>query len=208
MMIDKCREKGKRVIMATQMMHSMKKNIRPTNAEVTDVANAVLNGCDAIMTSDETTIGDYPVETIKNMTEICNKVESYYQYNNRNQTKVSDITSVIADSIVTASNKIDAKLIVAATMSGYTAKKISNLRPTAIILAPVPSEKVAKSLALSYGVYPIIVNEYNSTDELVEDGIRNANQFMTLEKNDKIIITGGFPNTGKKITNFMKIEEI
>lgn len=208
MMIDKCREKGKRVIMATQMMHSMKKNIRPTNAEVTDVANAVLAGCDAIMTSDETTVGDYPVETIKNMAEICSKVESYYRYNNRNYRKVNDITSVIADSVVTASNDIDAKLIVAATMSGHTAQKISNLRPNTVILATVPSKKVAKSLALSYGVYPTIVEEYNSTDELVEDGIEKAKEFVKLDKNDKIIITGGFPNTGKKVTNFMKIEEI
>lgn len=209
MMIDKCREKGKRVIMATQMMHSMKKNIRPTNAEVTDVANAVLAGCDAIMTSDETTIGDYPVETIKNMADICEKVESYYRYKNRtSRKKDADITSIIADSVVTAGNEIDAKLIVAATMSGHTAHEISNLRPNAIILATVPSKKVAKSLALNYGVYPTIVEEYNSTDEVVNDGKIQAQAFMDLVKGDKIIITGGFPNTGVKVTNFMKIEEI
>ena len=209
MMIDKCREKGKRVIMATQMMHSMKKNIRPTNAEVTDVANAVMAGCDAIMTSDETTVGDYPVETIRNMAEICTKVEAYYRYNNRNAKRnCSDITSVIADSVATASNEMDAKLIVAATMSGHTAQEISNLRPNSIILATVPNKKVATSLALSYGVYPRIVEEYNSTDELVEGGIKTAKEFIELNNGDKIIITGGFPNTGKKVTNFMKIEEI
>lgn len=209
MMIDKCREKGKRVIMATQMMHSMKKNIRPTNAEVTDVANAVMAGCDAIMTSDETTVGDYPVETIRNMAEICTKVEGYYRYNNINAKRnCSDITSVIADSVVTASNEMDAKLIVAATMSGHTAQEISNLRPNSIILATVPNKKVATSLALSYGVYPRIVEEYNSTDELVEGGIKTAKEFIELNNGDKIIITGGFPNTGKKVTNFMKIEEI
>lgn len=209
MIIDKCREKGKRVIMATQMMHSMKKNIRPTNAEVTDVANAVLAGCDAIMTSDETTIGDYPVETIKNMADICEKVESYYRYKNRStKDKNVDITSIIANSVVTASNEIEAKLIVAATMSGYTAHEISNLRPNAIILATVPSKKIATSLALNYGVYPMVVNEYNSTDELVEDGKIQAQAFMDLVNGDKIIITGGFPNTGVKVTNFMKIEEI
>lgn len=209
MIIDKCREKGKRVIMATQMMHSMKKNIRPTNAEVTDVANAVLAGCDAIMTSDETTVGDYPVETIKNMAEICTKVESYYRYKNKASKKVNnDITSVIANSVVTASNAIDAKLIVAATMSGHTAQEISNLRPNSIILATVPNKKIAKSLALSYGVYTKIVSEYNSTDEVVTGGITKASEFTNLTKGDKIIITGGFPNTGQKVTNFMKIEEI
>lgn len=209
MMIDKCREKGKRVIMATQMMYSMKKNIRPTNAEVTDVANAVLAGCDAIMTSDETTIGNYPVETIQNMAEICQKVESYYQYENKNlKVKNGDVTAIIANSVVTASRELDAKLIVAATMSGHTAQEISNLRPNAIILATVPTAKVAKALALNYGVYPTIVKEYNSTDEVVNDGKKQAQAFMDLNKNDKIIITGGFPNTGVKVTNFMKIEEI
>ena len=209
MMIDKCRAKGKRVIMATQMMYSMKNNIRPTNAEVTDVANAVLAGCDAIMTSEETTMGNYPVETIKNMAEICEKVESYYRYkNNTSKEKKADITAIIAESVVTASNELDAKLIVAATMSGHTAQEISNLRPNSIILATVPSEKVAKSLALNYGVYATIVKEYNSTDEVVNDGKKQAQEFMDLKKNDKIIITGGFPNTGVKVTNFMKIEEM
>lgn len=209
MIIDKCRAKGKRVVMATQMMYSMKNNIRPTNAEVTDVANAVLAGCDAIMTSEETTMGNYPVETIQNMAEICEKVESYYHYESSyEKEKKRDITSIIADAVVTASNELEAKLIVAATMSGHTAQEISNLRPNSIILATVPSSKVAKSLALNYGVYSTIVNEYDSTDEVVNDGKQQAVQFMNLKKDDKIIITGGFPNTGVKVTNFMKIEEI
>ena len=93
-------------------------------------------------------------------------------------------------------------------MSGHTAREISNLRPTAPILAPVPSTKIAKSLALNYGVYPIITNEYKTTDELVNDGIEKAKNFIKLNKGDNIIITGGFPNTGTKATNFMKIEEI
>lgn len=208
MMIDKCRAKGKRVIMATQMMASMKHNIRPTNAEVTDVANAVLAGCDAVMTSDETTMGEYPVETIQNMAEICKKVESYYRYDNKYYLNQRDKTSIIAGSVVTASNQLDAKAIVAATMSGHTAAAISNLRPNTIILATVPNEKVAKSLALNYGVYSVVVGEYDSTDDVVEDGKLQAKKFLNLNKDDEIIITGGFPNTGKKVTNFMKIEEI
>ncbi len=208
MMIDKCRAKGKRVIMATQMMTSMKHNIRPTNAEVTDVANAVLAGCDAVMTSDETTMGEYPVETIQNMSEICKKVESYYKYENKFEYNSVDKTSIIAESVVSASNKLDAKAIVAATMSGHTAASISNLRPKSIILATVPSEKIAKSLALNYGVYSAVVKEYDSTDEVVNDGKKQAKEFLDLVKGDQIIITGGFPNTGNKITNFMKIEDI
>ncbi len=208
MMIDKCRAKGKRVIMATQMMSSMKHSIRPTNAEVTDVANAVLAGCDAVMTSDETTMGEFPVETIQNMAEICKKVESYYRYDNKYIYTNKDKTSIIAQGVVSASNQLESKVIVAATMSGHTASAISNLRPNALILATVPNEKVAKSLALNYGVYSSVVGEYSSTDEIVKDGKEQAKKFMNLKKGDEIIITGGFPNTGKKVTNFMKIEDI
>ena len=207
MMIDECHLQGKGVIMATQMMTSMKHSIRPTNAEVTDVANAVLQGCDAIMTSDETTMGEYPVETVEKMAEICASVEKYTHPTNSCNNK-KDITSIIAESVVTASNDIEAKVIVAATMSGHTAREISNLRPIAPILATVPNEKVAHELALNYGVYPVIVKEYNSTDEVVNDGKAKATEFSKLEKNDHIVITGGFPNTGNKITNFMKIEQI
>ncbi len=210
MMIDKCHAKGKRVIMATQMMYSMKTNIRPTNAEVTDVANAVLTGCDAIMTSDETTIGNYPVETIQTMAQICETVESYNVYKDKyKEYRAKDITSVIADSVVTASKELGTKVIVAATMSGYTAKQISNLRPNAFVLAACPTHETARSLALSYGVYTAIVPIYNSTDEVVADAKNQAQKLMHLQKGDTIIVTGGFPNnTENKTTNFMKIEEI
>lgn len=209
MMIEKCRQKGKSVIMATQMMYSMKTNIRPTNAEVTDVANAVLAGCDAIMTSDETTIGKYPVETIKNMADICETVESYYRYKPYKEVrKGNDVASIIAESVVSASNELESKVIVASTRSGYTARKISNLRPNAFILATVPSAKVARSLNLNYGVYPVVTNEYSSTDELVKDGKEKAISFMNLQPHDKILVTGGFPTKDINQTNFMKIEEI
>ncbi len=210
MMIDKCHELGKRVVMATQMMYSMKTNIRPTNAEVTDVANAVLTGCDAIMTSDETTIGNYPVETIQMMSQICESVESYNSYKDKYKEKRSkDITSVIANSVVTASKELNTKVIVAATMSGYTARLISNLRPNAFVLATCPTHETARSLALSYGVYSKVVPVYETTDDVVADAKRKAQEFMNLQKGDKIIVTGGFPNNLEvKTTNFMKIEEI
>lgn len=208
MMISKCRAKGKRVIMATQMMSSMKHSIRPTNAEVTDVANAILSGCDAIMTSDETTMGEYPVETIQNMKRICENVESYYRYDNKYAYVAENKTEIIASSVVNAANELGSKVIVAATMSGHSARAISNLRPNAPILATVPTRKVARTLALSYGVYPVVVNEYDSTDEVINDGVAQAKKFVELNSGDKIVIAGGFPNTGKKTTNFMKIEEI
>ena len=209
MMISKCREKGKGVIMATQMMSSMKSNIRPTNAEVTDVANAVLAGCDAVMTSDETTIGKYPVETIKSMAEICESVESYYKYDYRYDKKeVKDVTTIIARSVVAASNEIEAKVIVTASMSGYTAIQISNLRPNALVLAMVPNKKVEKSLNLRYGVCPVVTGVYSTTDELVHDAKIYAKKFLENDGKHTILIAGGFPHTGVHMTNFMKIEEI
>jgi pyruvate kinase len=207
--IKKCREQGKFVIVATEMLVSMKNSIRPTRAEVSDVANAVFNGTDAVMLSDETTIGHYPVETVKCMADICENAEEFYNYDKIFDVKwVSNITASIAESVVAATKNLGAKVVVAATMSGRTARKISNLKPQAVILATVPTEKVARALALNWGVYSTVVPEYNSTDEVVTDGLTQAKKFMNLSTGDKIIITGGFPNTGIKITNFMKIEEI
>ena len=209
MIITKCREAGKFCIVATEMLVSMKKSIRPTRAEVSDVANAVFNGTDAVMLSDETTIGQYPAETVKIMANICENAEKYYNYDKKfNISWQSSITESIAKSVITASKDLDSKVIVAATMSGKTARKISNLKPECPILATVPTAKTARTLSLNYGVYSTIVKEYKSTDEVVTDGIAKAKEFMELEKGDKIIITGGFPNTGVKTTNFMKIEEI
>ena len=207
--IRKCREQGKFVIVATEMLTSMKKSIRPTRAEVSDVANAVFNGTDAVMLSDETTVGEHPVDTVKCMADICENAEHFYSYEKKFQVKYeSNITATIAKSVIEASNDLDAKLIVAATMSGRTAKKISNLKPKTIVLATVPNNKVARSLALNWGVYPVVVSEYESTDEVVSGAINSAKEFIDLKSKDKIIITGGFPNVGEKSTNFMKIEEI
>lgn len=207
MMIEKCRQKGKGVIMATQMMYSMKTNIRPTNAEVTDVANAVLAGCDAVMTSEETTMGKYPVETIKNMADICQKVESYYRYDYRYDTKLDrDITSIIARNAAGASEELNAKLIVSQTMTGYTAKQISNLRPRASILAIVPNEKVAKSLNLRFGVCPTIVPTMDTTDAMVDAALDKAKDVVELKSNDLVVVTGGLRQDGT--TNFLKIARI
>lgn len=207
MMIEKCREKGKGVIMATQMMYSMRTNIRPTNAEVTDVANAVLAGCDAVMTSEETTMGKYPVETIRNMAEICERVESYYKYDYRYDHRLDeDITSIIARNAVSASEELNSKLIITDSMSGYTAKQISNLRPRSFIVAAVPNEKVAKSLNLRFGVYPTIVPEHNNTDDMVENAISKAKEIIKLEQNDLVVVTGGLRKDGT--TNFLKIARI
>ena len=210
LMIQKCREQGKFCIVATEMLESMKKSARPTRAEVSDVANAVLDGTDAVMLSGETTVGKYPVEVVQNMAAICENAEKYYDYDYEfDSARKIDVTETIARSVVDCAKSLDVKAIVAATMSGYSARKISNLKPESIILAACPTKEVARSLALNWGVYPVLTPVYNSTDEVVNDSKEKATNFLNLQKGDIIVITGGFPNnTEVKTTNFLKIEEI
>lgn len=207
MMIDTCHAMGKGVIMATQMMYSMKNNIRPTNAEVTDVANAVIAGCDAIMTSDETTIGNYPVETINMMATICENVERITKYNlDEFKLTGTEIHNTIAKCAVDASTELPIKAIVASTLTGKTALDIASLRPDSIIVATTTSEKVAHSLALKWGVYTKLVPMYNDTDAIVKDGVNAAKELLNLKKGDLVAVVGGFPKDAH--TNFLKIQEI
>lgn len=208
-MIQRCREKGKIVVVATEMLESMKKSARPTRAEVSDVANAVLDGTDAVMLSGETTVGKFPVEVVRYMAEICRDTEEYYDYDYKFASEREvDITETIADSVVEAASVLDIKLIIASTASGDTARRISNLKPRCLILAATNSEKVAHSLALNYGVYPTIVPTSESTDEVITIAKEKAKEIMGVKSGDIIAITGGFPKNGTKTTNLLKIEEV
>lgn len=208
--IKKCRKHSKIAIVATEMLESMKKNIRPTRAEVSDIANAVLDGTDAVMLSGETTTGKHPVETVEYMSKICKMAEDSYNYDVKLLVKEEiDIPTTIAKSVIESSKILNVKNIVVATMSGNSAVKISNLKPNVPIIAACPTNEVARSLALNFGVYSKVVKEYESTDEIVEDAKRLSIETMDLVKDDIIVITGGFPNnTSNKTTNFMKIEKI
>ena len=210
MIIQKCRGFGKICIVATEMLESMKKNARPTRAEVSDVANAVLDGTDAVMLSGETTTGKFPVETVRFMADICKNTEKFYDYDYIFESKVEkDITATIAESVISCAETLDVKTIVVCTMSGYSARKISNLKPKCLILAPVPSEEVARSLALNWGVYPTVVPVYKTADQLLESAKEEAKKFTHLDTGDVIVITGGLNNKNKeKHTNFLKIEKI
>jgi len=206
-MIDICHANGTGVIMATQMMTSMKNNIRPTNAEVTDVSNAVLAGCDAIMTSDETTVGNYPVETIKMMASICESTEKITKYNLSDyKLNGTEIHNTIAECAARSTMELPIKAVVVSTLTGKTALDISSLRPNSIIVAAVTSDKVARKLALKWGIYPKVVPVYEDTDDIVRDGINAAKEVMNLKNGDIVTVVGGFPHNAH--TNFMKIEEI
>ena len=209
-MINTCRRMGKISIVATEMLETMMENIRPKRAETSDIANAVLDGTDAVMLSGETTIGKHPVETVKAMADICETTEKYAQFEYAFDIESLDnITKSIASNVVISTDALDAKLICAATISGKTARVISNLKPDAPILALCPDQKTGRRLALNWGVYDMELPFLPSTDDVLLQSVDKAKEFMDLNKGDLIVITGGFPNTDtKRITNLMKIEEI
>ena len=209
-MINTCRRLGKISIVATEMLETMMDNIRPKRAETSDIANAVLDGTDAVMLSGETTVGKHPVETVAAMAKICETTEKYASFDYAFDIESLDnITKSIASNVVLSTDALGAKLICAATISGRTARVISNLKPDAQILALCPDEKTGRRLALNWGVYDMSLPYLDTTDEVLIQSVEKAKEFMELNKGDLIVITGGFPNSDpKRITNLMKIEEI
>lgn len=206
LMIDACHKYSKGVIMATQMMYSMKNNIRPTNAEVNDVSNAILSGCDAIMTSEETTVGKYPVETVKVMTTICESSEKITKYNLEDyELRGTHIHNTIAKCAVLATKELNIKAIAVSTLTGKTAMDVASLRPNSFIVATVTNPKVSRYLALKWGVYPNLVKDISTTDDLVNEGIEASNKVIGLNKKDLVLVIGNTPKDAH--TNFMKIEE-
>ena len=205
-MIKTCRRMGKIAIVATEMLETMMENMRPKRAETSDIANAVFDGTDAVMLSGETTIGKHPIETVRAMANICETAEKYAEFNY--EPAKNNITTAIARSVVDSVELLDAKLICAATMSGETARIISNLKPNAKILALCPDEKTGRKLALNWGVYPCSVGTMDSTDEIINVAKEKAVQFANLNKEDNIVITGSFPKHEAKHTNLLKIEQI
>ena len=205
-MIKTCRKMGKICIVATEMLETMMENTRPKRAETSDIANAVFDGTDAVMLSGETTVGKHPIETVRAMANICETAEKYAEFNY--EPVENNITTAIARSVVDSVDILNAKLICAATMSGHTAKVISNLKPNAPILALVPDDKTGRRLALNWGVYPANVGVMDSTDEIIKVAKEKAIEKSNLQKDDIIVITGSFPKHQTKHTNLMKIEQI
>lgn len=205
-MIKTCRKMGKICIVATEMLETMMENTRPKRAETSDIANAVFDGTDAVMLSGETTVGKHPIETVRAMANICETAEKYAEFNY--EPVENNITTAIARSVVDSVDILNAKLICAATMSGHTAKVISNLKPNAPILALVPDDKTGRRLALNWGVYPANVGVMDSTDEIIKVAKEKAIEKYDLQKDDIVVITGSFPKHQTKHTNLMKIEQI
>lgn len=210
--IKRVRSKGKICIVATEMLASMEEKPRPTRAEVSDVANAVIDGVDSVMLSGETAVGKFPIETVEMMTSIIVETENNLNYHQMLIDSYKDVncdtTGVLAYSTVDAANMLNTKGIIVSTMSGYTAKRVSSYRPMCPIIAITPEPKTATSLSLNWGVVPIIVDKYDSTDEIVKSAVQVAKKELELNSGDKLIITGGFPLKKNRNTNFIKVEEI
>lgn len=210
--IKKCNELAKPVITATQMLDSMIRNPRPTRAEVTDVANAIYDGTDAIMLSGETAAGKYPVEAVKTMNRIAIRTEQTLDYSNNgkyeNCTGEITITNAISHATCQTSKDLNAKAIITSTSSGYTTRMVSKFRPKAPIIAATQDEKVMRKLSLLWGTYPVICDSFESTDEVVESSITAAKENGYVNSGDIVVITAGVPagKTGK--TNLIRVSTI
>ncbi len=210
--IDKCMDKGKISIVATELLSSMEVKVRPTRAEVSDVANAVIDGVDSVMLSAETAVGQHPGLVVETMTKIIKTAEKNINHVDMLEkamaNEIPDAVGLIAFSVANCINRLSARAVMVTTISGNTARKLSRYRPASPIFALSPNANVVKSLSLHFGVIPVLVKELNNFDKITKMAIEVANQRMELVKGERILITGGYPFKENSPTNFMKIEEI
>lgn len=209
--ITKCRMLGKRVITATEMLESMIYNVRPTRAEISDVANAVYDGTSAIMLSGETAAGKYPVQAVRTMARIAENTEKNIHYEKRflsSEFKIKNTVDAISHATCGMAIDIDAKAIAVCSLSGMTARMVSRFRPPVDIVGLTTSEKTWHKLSLSWGVTPQICENYPSTDVLFYNAQKLTKQVLGLCDGDKIVITGGVTNGKSGNTNLIKVERV
>jgi len=210
MIIDKCNQNELPVITATQMLDSMIKNPRPTRAEVSDVANAIIDGTDAIMLSGETAAGLYPVEAVKVMSKIAYASESMTDHEQRNICKKSktSITHAVSYSAYTTAIHLKAKAVICPTYSGNTARMISMYRPNVQIIAVTSDEKVRRQMQLLWGVTPLFLKQETSTDILFYKSVIMARELGIVNSKDLVVITAGVPLAEGSKTNLMKVQVV
>ena len=216
-LIERCRLAGKPVIVATHMLESMQTNPRPTRAEVTDVANAVLQMADVIMLSGETAAGKYPVESVEAMASIAERTEqtldsidkeygNWSAYSSYKQT--SSITEMVCQAAVITSLNLQAQAIITPTESGYTARMVAKFRPKAPIVAVTEHNHVLAGLCLQWGVIPVKGEHVKTTDEMFQNAVDLAIEAGIIRKGDYAVIAAGVPIGQTGSTNLVKIVEI
>lgn len=195
--IDLANRSGKPVITATQMLRSMVDSPIPTRAEVNDVANAVLDGTDAIMLSEETAVGKYPVKAVDMMSKIARQAEEYIDYFRDTRIAKSAVSASIPDSIshsaTVVARDLKARIIFAITRTGYTARAIARYRPQSCILALTPEEDVYQQLSLVWGVFPVKNSLQEDPGVLFREALTIAKKLKVVRKNDHYVFTSGYP---------------
>lgn len=207
-MIRICNEAGKPVITATQMLESMITNPRPTRAEASDVANAILDGTDAIMLSGETASGQYPVEAVTTMATIALRTESALNCDQglvRHGVRQTTTTNAISHATVQISQELSAKAVITATESGFTAQMVSKYRPTSKIVAVTPHERTIRKLQLIWGVYAIKGESLHDTDSMTQNSIQRSLESGLIHEGDLVIVTAGVPVGTKGTTNMIQV---
>ena len=217
MIIQKCNMNFKTVITATQMLDSMMRNPRPTRAEVTDVANAVYDGTDAVMLSGETAQGKYPLEALQMMVHIIQNTEQHLDYEGMLEKTgghlKSGVSSAIGYSSVLAASNLNAKCIITPSVSGATARVVSNLRPRQVILGVTPNERTLRRMSIYWGVKPIKTQAFNTTDDICDGAIELAKVKQFVETGEIVVITAGIPSPNVKkersaTSNMMRIATV
>lgn len=211
MLIRKCRLLGRRVITATEMLESMIYNPRPTRAEISDVANAVYDGSSAVMLSGESAAGKYPVEAVRNMAQIAEYTEHHTSYRKRflsAEFKIKNNLDAISHATCAMAIDVDAKGIVVCSTSGKTAMMVSRFRCPVDIIGMTTIKQAWYKLALSWGVTPVLVREFNSMDVMFFHAIESAKEHLKLQSGDNVVLTGGPINGKTGNTNTIKVEQI
>ena len=210
-LISKCRLMGKRVITATEMLESMIHNPRPTRAEISDVANAVYDGTSAVMLSGESAAGKYPVAAVKNMAEIAEYTEKgidYTEWFRTTRYEIHNNLDAVSHGTCAMAIDVDAKAIVVSSVSGKTARMVSRFRCPVDIIGMTTSERAWRKLNLSWGVTPVLSEEFSSMDVMFYHGLHRAQDVLGLKKGDNLILTGGPINGQSGNTNTLRLETL
>ncbi|MFC1883128.1 pyruvate kinase [Thermodesulfobacteriota bacterium] len=209
MLIKKANLLNKPVITATQMLRSMVESPRPTRAEATDVANAVLDGTDAVMLSEETAVGKYPVRAVQLMSRILNKAEEIYPHDRYlNMIPRKDVTESVSHASCVLADHLNASAIVTPTQSGKTAEQISHFRPGRPIIALSPNPETVRHLALLWGCMAQLVEDVKDTDDMIERAAISAINTGLVSKGDLVVITAGQPPWVVGSTNMLRVKRL
>lgn len=212
MIIKKCNDAGKPVITATQMLESMIHAPVPTRAEVSDIANAIFDGTDAVMLSEETTLGKFPVEAVEVMSRVAVEVERDHCERfdiEALENGEMDIVNSITKSVVNTAHDVDAKLIFALTETGFSARMVSRHKPTSLIMALSPNEKTCKKLSLSFGCYPVCIDRFMTLSDAFNFVRAFCLKNKLAKRGDKVVVVAGAPFNKKGVkTNMLVVEVI